>query len=161
MSEVKKDIPSIGEKKKPLTLEEFLVRSEEHKLISRHYYNVEETTVLIKVLRIEGVEHSEFLKFEFETPVYYKIEKIYFTLTQQLMILAPPFLYIDASASVNGGASGFKISSAYDVCCDICGNQINYINTNLKQFHCDTCFMENDTIDDTNVIVVLAGTLAE
>ncbi|TXG85642.1 MAG: hypothetical protein E6R13_01940 [Spirochaetes bacterium] len=143
-----------------LTIDEFIARETEHKLISRQHYNVEDTSVLIKVLRIEGVENSEFLKFEFETPVYYKVEKIYFTLTQQLMVLAPPYLYIDASQAINGAGSGFKISSAYEVCCDICGNQINYINTNLKQFYCDTCFMENESIDDTNIIVVLAGTLA-
>ena len=143
-----------------ITLEEFVSRKDEHKLISRHFYNVEDTSVLIKVLRIEGVENSEFLMFEFENPVYYKVEKIYFNLLQQLMILAPPFLYIDASMA-NDGASGMKISSAYDVCCDICGNQINYINTNLKDYYCDMCFMENETVDDTNIIVVLAGTLAD
>jgi hypothetical protein len=143
-----------------LTLEEFLARPNEHKTLSKHHYDVEDTSVLIKVMAIEKVEGSEFLKFEFETPVYYKIEKLYFSLTQQFMILAPPFLYIDGSQSVNGAASGFKVSSAYEVCCDICGNQINYINTNLKQFYCDACFMENDTIDDTNIIVVLAGSLA-
>lgn len=143
-----------------ITLDEFLARSAEHKLISRYFYNVEDTSVLIKVLRIEGVDNSEFLMFEFEKPVYYKVEKLYFNLLQQLMILAPPFLYIDASLASNGN-SGMKISSAYDVCCDICGNQINYINTNLKNYYCDTCFTENETVDDTNIIVVLAGTLAD
>lgn len=140
-----------------LTLEEFLARPDEHHLISRCYYNIEGTSVLIKLLRIDKVQGSEFLKFEFEEPIYLKVEKLYFNLQQELMVLAPPFLYTDSSAN---GKGNFKISSAYDVCCDICGNKINYINTDMSKFYCDECFMDNETVDDKNIIVVLAGTLA-
>lgn len=141
-----------------MTLDEFISRSSEHKLISRLNYNVEETSVLIKVLRIDKVPGSEFLKFEFPEPIYLPIEKIYFNLQQELMVLCPPFLYIDASTDSSN--SCFKVSSAYDVHCDICGNQINYINTNTAQFYCDNCFMNDTSVDEKNVIVVLAGSLA-
>lgn len=144
-------------------LAEFIERAPEHKLISRHFYNVEDTQVLIKVLTIPGTEGSEHLKFEFtENAIYYPIEKIYCNIQQELMVLAPPFLYTDSSSD---GKCNFKISCAYDVCCDVCGSKINYINTNTKHYYCDECFMNDnlgdDVVDDTNIIVVLAGTLAE
>jgi len=141
-----------------ISLEDFLNRSSEHKLVSRHYYNVEDTSVLIKLIRLGNDVGSEFLKFEFEEPIYLKPEKVYCDLQQRLLVLAPPFLYTDSATEGNGG---FKISQAYEVCCDLCGNKINYINTNLSTFYCDTCFIENESIDEKNVIVVLGGTLAE
>lgn len=137
-------------------LEEFLSRSGEHKTISRHNYDVEDTNVMIKLIKIDKVDNSEFLKFEFEEPVYLPVEKIYFNLQQVLMVIAPPFLYTDSTDNVGGG---FHISKAYTVCCDGCGNDINYINTNLVKFYCDDCFENDMAIEEKNILIVLGGSL--
>ena len=102
---------------KKFTLEEFMKREKDHKIISTIYYEMEDTGVAVHIVRLDQFVGSEFMKFDFENPVYIPIEKIYFTLGQNLMAIAPPFLYVHDPQNDKGHLS---ISKKYDVTCDLC-----------------------------------------
>lgn len=139
---------------KRMDLDEFLKREKEHKIISQLSHIEEDTEVDIQIIRIGELPGSEWMKFCFENPVYYPIEKIYFTVKQELMIIAPPFLYIHLAGTNKGR---FCISQSYDIECDICEKPINYITTNIHKFYCDDCWEKASDIQ--NMILVMAGDL--
>ena len=126
--------------------------------ISKICHENEDTSVEIEVLRIKGdkYKNTEVLKFLFDTPVYYPIEKIYFNDSRQLMVLAPPFLYVHDSIKNTGI---FTISDSYTVTCDKCNRSINYILTTINNFYCADCFEELTDEELKNAVLVFAGEL--
>ena len=147
-------IPGFVEKK--FTLEEFLKKKNEHKEISSIVHEEEDTNLKIDIVRLDEYVGSEFMRFNFENPVYIPVDKIYFTFNENLMAIAGPFLYIHDPKSQKGY---FSISKKFDITCDKCENPINYITTNIHKFYCEECWEESS--DDENLIVVMAGELRE
>jgi len=139
---------------KRLSLEEFLKRDDQ-KVISQVWHEEEETAVNISFMTIETVPNNEWLRFDFENPVYLGVDKIYCNSVGELMVIAGPFIYIDYSKSIatakEDSADGvFYISKAYKVECDECNSEVNMITTNTKQFYCDECY--NKLADSDNMI---------
>jgi len=142
---------------KRLSLEEFLTK--EHKVISSVWHETDETAVNINVVTINE-PNNEWLRFDFETPVYMAINRIYCNIKKELMVLAGPFIYIDYTGSLEIGQGGcFYASKAFDIRCDICDKTINFITTDTKNCYCEDCFEQLPADKTENTIEVLSHSL--
>ena len=145
-----------------LSLEDFIARESEHKKIGGFWYEEEGTSVNISFVCLEKEPNNEWLRFDFETPVYRDIDKIYCSLQGELMVLSKPFLftaYTPNPKTPDAPDGAFHISRAYSVECDKCEIDIGLMVTNLERFYCEECF---DTLPDEeteNSIVVLSDKL--
>ena len=140
-----------------LSLEEFLKKP--HKVISSVWHETEDTAVNINVVRLEE-PNNEWLRFDFEEPVFMAIDKIYCNTKRELMVLAGPFIYIDYNGSTEVQEGGcFYGSKAFDIKCDICDNVINMITTDTKNCYCETCFESLPAEKTQNTIEVMSHVL--
>lgn len=146
-----------NEKPKRLSLEEFLTK--DPKVISTVWHETDDTAVNINVVTIKE-PNNEWLRFDFEKPVFMPIDKIYCNTKRELMVIAKPFIYIDYTGSSEIQEGGcFYGSKAFDIRCDICDNVINMITTDTKNCYCETCF-ESLPIEKTeNTFEVMSHSL--